>query len=93
MNNVDYNVEDAAKAAARAHGVPAWVATEPLIYECAWLSCGEKFATAEACNAHIAEHDKSVGYQSMFTHCCYECDFNDELEAEQTRPSANGGCS
>jgi hypothetical protein len=30
MNNVDYNAVDAAKAIARAHGVPTWVVEQPI---------------------------------------------------------------
>jgi hypothetical protein len=121
VNNVDYNEEDAAKAAARAHGVPlwllhndtsasdetearvpTWVAARPAekLFGCVWLSCKERFDTAEEAEAHVAEHDKRLGYKP-YVYCCEECDYNDAREAtgltdaeiDDTRPSTNGGCS
>jgi hypothetical protein len=63
MIRVDYDSVEAAKAAARARGVPSWVASDiERLYGCAWMNCDERFATSEAAQAHIAEHDARIGY-------------------------------
>ena len=114
VNNVDGNPTDAAKAAARAHGVPlwllhndtsasdetearvpTWVAARPAekLFGCVWLSCKERFDTAEEADAHVAEHDKRLGYKP-YVYCCEECSANDAIEDSwYRRPSVNGGCS
>ena len=86
VNNADGNPTDAAKAAARAHNVPTRVVELPIdkLFGCVWLSCSERFDTAGEAEAHVAEHDKRLGYKP-YAYCCDECSHNDALEAQQSQ--------
>src|ERR1017187_2488505 len=77
MINTDYDPDQAAKAIARAHGVPAWVASAPSV-EYEYILDYEHDV-----NFPVASSYEPVSYHHDHAGCCAECADNDERELDR----------
>ena len=82
MNNVDFDPDQAAKAAARAYGVPTWVTVSENYAQEQDILDLEHDINFPVASSYQSE-DAGSAFDIPPVHCCDQCDFVDKYEAQR----------